>query len=201
QNQKADALTRRSGDRPKEGDSRGRPIAAILHDEDFLQFDIESDVLPKKFSISAASLTTFKAPQVPEPFLSDIRTVLETDNLAKEIITALQNGDIRHPKVPLSECQYSGNLLLVHGLVYIPNDLDLQRRLLQNIHDHPAAGHPGTAATYEMVTRNYWWPSMRKTIARFVRNCDTCARVKPVRHSPYGYLKPLEVPQPRWDSI
>src|SRR5690606_41892946 len=67
---------------------------------------------------------------------------------------------------------------LLRSLVYIPDDLDLQRRLLHNIHDHPAAGHPGTAATYEMVTRNYWWPSMRKTIARFVRNCDTCARVK-----------------------
>src|SRR5690606_16548037 len=143
QNQKADALTRRSGDRPKEGDSRGRPIAAILHDEDFLQFDIESDVLPKKFSISAASLTTLKAPQVPEPFLSDIRTALETDNLTKGIITALKNDDIRQPMVSLGECQYSDNLLLVHGLIYIPKDLDLKRRLLQNINVHPAEGHPG----------------------------------------------------------
>ena len=42
---------------------------------------------------------------------------------------------------------------------------------------------------------------MRKTIARYVNNCDTCSRVKPVRRAPYGCLKPLQVPQRRWESI
>ena len=28
------------------------------------------------------------------------------------------------------------------------------------------AGHPGRAATYELVSQKYWWPGIRKTIAR-----------------------------------
>ncbi|KAI0992596.1 hypothetical protein K3495_g15589 [Podosphaera aphanis] len=42
---------------------------------------------------------------------------------------------------------------------------------------------------------------MRATVGQYVRNCDTCARIKPVRHAPFGYLKPLEIPQKRWESI
>lgn len=42
---------------------------------------------------------------------------------------------------------------------------------------------------------------MRGTIAQFVRNCEVCSRIKPVRHAPYGYLKPLEVPQRRWAEV
>src|SRR5690606_21086339 len=52
-----------------------------------------------------------------------------------------------------------------------------------------------------LVTRNFWWPNMRNTIDRYVRNCHTCTRIKPVRHAPYGFLKPLQVPQKRWDSL
>lgn len=42
---------------------------------------------------------------------------------------------------------------------------------------------------------------MRILIDRYLRNCDTCARIKPVRHAPFGYLKPLQIPQKRWESI
>ena len=42
---------------------------------------------------------------------------------------------------------------------------------------------------------------MRKTIARYLVNCDTCARIKPVRHAPYGLLKPMQVPVSRWSSV
>jgi len=42
---------------------------------------------------------------------------------------------------------------------------------------------------------------MRRTIAQYVRNYDTCARIKPARHAPYGLLKPLQVPFRKWSSI
>jgi len=42
---------------------------------------------------------------------------------------------------------------------------------------------------------------MRRTIAQYIRNCDTCARIKPIRHAPYGLLKPLQVPFRKWSSI
>lgn len=42
---------------------------------------------------------------------------------------------------------------------------------------------------------------MHQTIAQFIRNYDTCARIKPARHAPYGLLKPLEVPVCHWSSV
>ena len=42
---------------------------------------------------------------------------------------------------------------------------------------------------------------MRKVITRYLSNCYTCARIKPVRHKPYGQLKPLEIPVVRWNSV
>ena len=57
------------------------------------------------------------------------------------------------------------------------------------------------AATYELISRNYCWPNMRKVIARYLSNCETCTRIKPVRYKPYGQLKPLKIPFVRWNSV
>lgn len=92
-------------------------------------------------------------------------------------------------------------MLTVNNLVYIPEDPELRLEIIQSHHSHPAAGHPGQAATFEKISRNFWWPKMRGTIAQFVRNYEVCSRIKPVRHAPYGYLKPLEVPQRRWAEV
>src|SRR5258705_8214543 len=42
---------------------------------------------------------------------------------------------------------------------------------------------------------------MRQTVAKYIRNCDTCAHTKPVRHAPYSLLKTLQVPFQRWSSV
>ena len=42
---------------------------------------------------------------------------------------------------------------------------------------------------------------MRHTIAKFIRNYDTCSHIKLARHAPYGLLKALEVPFQRWSSV
>jgi hypothetical protein len=136
-------------------------------------------------------------------FHSDIRKVLLNDGLSKEVIHALRTKASRHPKVALSECEYHDqeSLLFVNGLLYVPADEELQAKILLHYHDHLAAGHPGHAATYELVSRDYWWPGLRHIIARYLRNCDTCARIKPARHALYGFLKTLPIPQRRWESV
>ncbi len=185
-NTKADALTRRSDDLPKEGDGRGPVEGVLLNDELF-----ETPFLDPPTTAFA----------VYPGFIDPIRNALADDAFGQSIIKALERNDTRHPRVPLAETKFENNLLYVYGLLYIPNDDEIRAKIIKRSHDHPAAGHPGRAATFEMVTRDYWWPSIRQTIARYVDNCDTCTRIKPARHKPYGYLRPLEIPQRRWDSI
>jgi hypothetical protein len=152
-----------------------------------------------------SSFSCFKLNSTFRAFQSAIRNALLHDDLGKEIIHALCTKANRHPKVALSECEYrdQDGLLFVNGLLYVPTDEELPQaaKILRHYHDHPAAGHPGRAATYKLVSRDYWWPKLPHTIPRYLRNCDTCARMKPARHAPYGFLKPLPIPQRRWESV
>ena len=100
-NGKADALTRRSGDLPEDGDVRARPVQALI--------------LAAKFSLSAASTCHD----------GDIMNALEHDKLGQEILQALRDGIKLHKTVPLGECQYENGLLLVNKLVYVPDSPDL----------------------------------------------------------------------------
>jgi len=81
---------------------------------------------------------------------------MATDTLAQEILEVLQNSDKKYKTVPLGECGIHNGLILVNGLVYVPEIPDLYLRILKNYYDHTAAGHPGQAATYELVSRDYW---------------------------------------------
>lgn len=175
-NKRADVLTRRSGDLSiEEEESTPKTILG-----------------PEKFEISA----------LESKFASELKKKFDLDLFGQSIVSALDKKLKRHQHVDLATCKMNEEgLLEVNGLVYVPDDLELQQSIISSRHSHPAAGHPGQAATFELISRDFWWPGIRKTIARYIRNCETCQRIKPVRHAPYGYLKSLEVPQRRWQSI
>jgi len=176
-NGKADALTRRCRDLPEEGDDHAHRVQALIP--------------AAKFSLSAASTCHD----------DDIMDAIKHDKLSQEILQALRDGVNLHKTIPLGECQYENELLLVNKLGYVPDSPDFYLRILKNCHDHPAAGYPGYALTYELVSQDYWWPKIRQTIAQYIRNCDTCTRIKLACHVPYGLLKPLQVPFRKWLSI
>ena len=94
-----------------------------------------------------------------------------------------------------------GLLWTCDGLFYVPNDLELQRRLLHEVHDTPIGGHMGLAKTIARLTSSCWWPGMKSMIADYVRGCTTCAAIKPSMQKPAGLLRPLPVPEKPWRTI
>ena len=42
---------------------------------------------------------------------------------------------------------------------------------------------------------------MRTDIAEYVAKCDTCRRIKAEHQRPVGLLKPLDIPEWKWDDI
>jgi len=52
----------------------------------------------------------------------------------------------------------------------------LRPRLLDMVHRHQLAGHPGQTRMYYAVRRTYYWPHMAADIYATVRNCAACAR-------------------------
>ena len=125
----------------------------------------------------------------------------QNDPLALEIFEALRIGAQRNRTLSLVDCRSVNNKLFYQDRLYVPDNAELRLRIIQGSHDTPVAGHPGRERTFELLTRKYFWPSMRKDVERFVANCHTCRRTKPRRHASHGTLLPLPVPDRPWQDI
>jgi len=133
-----------------------------------------------------ASLATFTP-------AADLRTrltsALSQDTLATSI-------DKKSPQSPWS---WEDGLLFRHLAIYVPESLRLE--ILRSHHDDPLAGHSGIARTLDLLSRNYWFPSMSSYVKDYVSTCDSCSRGKSSRHLKHGELSPLPIPSGPWKGI
>ncbi|GMF38568.1 unnamed protein product [Phytophthora fragariaefolia] len=84
--------------------------------------------------------------------------------------------------------------------VVVPNDEDLKFDILQEAHDAPSSGHLGREKTFLSVSLTFWWPHQYKCVARYVKKCETCQRVKPFGHAS-ALLQSLTVLLDCWKSM
>ena len=124
-------------------------------------------------------------------------------DLRRSILDALQKDPVAKAQL---DCLVGGfteeaGLLVKDGLVYVPQDEGIKVRILEGCHDGKTAGHLGQEKTLELVSRDYFWPGMRKFINEYVSTCDTCARNKAPRHRRHGQLRPLPIPGGPWRSV
>jgi hypothetical protein len=140
----------------------------------------------------------------PELFVN----VLATSNPLLEAVKTAQEADkavtgyrsIRSiPSFPLDLSWSDDGMLLVHGKVYVPKPVRYD--VLKQYHDSPTSGHPGIRRTYELVTRDYYWPRMGQYITDYVKGCDTCTRTKIFPAKPIGELYPHSIPDGPWQKV
>jgi transposase InsO family protein len=91
--------------------------------------------------------------------------------------------------------------MMFRGKVYVPEDRELRRRIVEQHHDTHIAGHPGHFKTLKLVARNYWWPQMSHYIGQYIKTCDLCCRTKLQHRRPTGELHLSETPNEPWDTI
>ena len=92
-------------------------------------------------------------------------------------------------------------LWLYGELIIVPEDYELRRRCIAMSHDLPSAGHPGRHITLELVQRQFWWPSGRRDVYRYVDTCTSCQFNKASTQKPAGLSKPLQIPDNPWQSM
>ncbi|TFY55573.1 hypothetical protein EVG20_g9269, partial [Dentipellis fragilis] len=114
--------------------------------------------------------------------------------------TILRNGP-RSLVKNLQEWNYEDGIVLFRGKVYVPADPQLHRDIVKMHHDSPQAGHPGRHKTYELVTRNYWWPGMSVFIHDYVDGCATCQSTKNQTHRPHVESVPNAIPTRPFQDI
>jgi Integrase zinc binding domain len=57
-------------------------------------------------------------------------------------------------------------------------DNALRREVLSLYHDHRLAGHPGISKTLDLLTRDYWWPTVKDFVTSYVKGCAVCQSSK-----------------------
>lgn len=209
QGTKPDSLTRRPGDRPKAEDER----SLYQHQTLLKPENLSRGMLPPKKLQSTVQLAIISTDEeeVGIDIEKLIATAYEKDEIARNIMKALERGDrqlspmiaknLNAYRVSLADCKTEGGRLFMKGKLWVPDDSHLHLNIILQHHDLPAAGHPGREKTYEMLQRNYYWPGMATHVKQYVKNCHGCKRSKAFRNAYAGGLQQLQVPQQAWKDI
>lgn len=65
-------------------------------------------------------------------------------------------------------------LVRFRDMIYVSNCSELKKLILREFHAKPYLGHLGYQKTLTMVKKFYYWPNMRKDVAKFVARCLDC---------------------------
>ena len=88
------------------------------------------------------------------------------------------------------------------GLQFVvPDNIDVKDQLLQDLHSSAAAGHLGSAKTYERLARRFWWPGMRADVLEYCSKCVSCQQNKTSRNAKQGVMHPVPIPSRRFGTI
>lgn len=71
---------------------------------------------------------------------------------------------------------------------------------LAESHDEPTAGHMGRRKTYLRIALQYYWPSIQKDVAEYVKNCFVCQQCKIEQLAPAGLIGRRKLTRP-WEMI
>jgi len=152
--------------------------------------------LPKQLRLLADSLPAQGCPSIP-----DLMTeAYQTDPLPGKILEAIRtNSGLQ--EITVTECTDENGQLRYRGNLYVPDSDELHLHIIQEHHNTALAGHRGRAKTFDLLDRGYYSVEMRKDVNRYVRNCHDCQWSRSSRHSTFGVLRPLPVPDKPWEDI
>lgn len=133
-----------------------------------------------------------------------IRETTADDKSLQPVLAFLNNEPGRAPtniRRRFQDYVYKDGILYYMDKIMVPDNEEIQLQILRSRHDAPLAGHLGRAKTLDLVTRTFYWPSLRRYVHRYVDGCDLCQRSKSTRHSRYGLLQPIPAGESPWKRV
>ena len=83
--------------------------------------------------------------------------------------------------------------LLLKGRVCVLDFDGLRQEILKEAHESAYSMHPGSTKMYRTLKPYYWWPGMKKDMAKYVAECLVCQQVKAEHQHPSGTLQSLPI--------
>jgi hypothetical protein len=108
-----------------------------------------------------------------------------------------------HQKIEKYKCfRLEGKgILWFEDRLVVPKSRDLKKKILDEAHLSKFSMHPRSTKMYHDLKPLYWWTRMKREMAQYVSECDTCQRIKASRLKSAGTLQPLSIPSWKWDDI
>ena len=148
--------------------------------------NVVADALSRKPEISAVSI-----PYHHE--LDDMKEQYADDEDFARIFDQLVNGQ-QHEHYLLRD-----GFMMMHGRLCVTRPL--RQKVMTESHSPPYSGHRGIDPTVKAVETFFYWPTLRRDVDAFVRQCLICQKVKFDRQKAPGLLQPLPIPDKPWESI
>ena len=78
---------------------------------------------------------------------------------------------------------------------------DVRAELLAEAYSFPYSIHPGGTKMYKDLRMNIWWHDMKRHVAKSVAACQVCQQVKTEHQRVAGLLRPLPIPEWKWQHV
>ena len=75
-----------------------------------------------------------------------------------------------------------------------------RQTVLSEYHEEPTAGHFGRRKTYKRLAIHYYWPSIYKDVAKYVKGYEICQQCKVKQLLPAGLMGKRIITRP-WESV
>nr|KYP67678.1 Retrotransposable element Tf2 [Cajanus cajan] len=112
-----------------------------------------------------------------------------------------QSQSISTPLLQPAKCTFGVGILRFKGRIFLPQDAELKRVVLEEGHKSRLSIHPGMTKMYQDLKKTFWWSGMKREIAEYVAACLTCQKAKVEHQKPSGLMQQIEILEWKWDSI
>ena len=133
--------------------------------------------------------------EVQSTLLGKIREAQKDDKEIAEIKKKMSEGKSKGFR------EDEHDTLWFEDRVYVHNNAEIMKLILQEAHDSAYSIHPRNTKMYLDLKERFWWTGMKKDIAEYVAVCDVCQRVKAEHQKPAGLLQPMPIPEWKWDKL
>eukprot|EP00253_Pinus_taeda_P027558 PITA_27558 len=109
-----------------------------------------------------------------------------------------------HDRILQASQQYVRFMEILHRFrdkIYVLDNNELTKVILREFHAKPYSGNPGYQNTLTTVNKFYYWLNLKSGVAVFMARCFDCQRVKAECKNPGRLLKPIAIPEWKWEVI
>ena len=153
-------------------DLRKLDVEIVSHNEDAMLFAL---------TVEPTIIETIKAAQMDDNHLRKLRDKVEEGRA--------------------TDFSFVEGVLRLKDRLCVPHSTEIKQQILEQAHSSKFAIHPGCTKMYHDMREIFWWPSMKKDVAKYVARCIHCQRVKAEHQRPGGLLTSLPIPEWKWEHI